>query len=114
MAEKKKAKKKVAKKTTQKKATKEKSKGGRPTDYRPEYCELARNYCLLGAKDTELAVFFGVSESTLNLWKKEHPEFSESIKEGKEEADARVAQSLYHRATGYSHPEEKIFNHNGE
>ena len=86
---------------------------GRPTDYKPEYAELAKNYCLLGAKDTELSVFFDTSEKTLNEWKKKHPEFLQSIKEGKEEADARVAQSLFHRATGYSHPEDKIFNNGG-
>jgi hypothetical protein len=124
MAEKKAKKQPAKKKATKKKVVRKKrfTQGevypktgpGRPTDYRLEYCELAKNYCLLGAKDGELAAFFGVSEQTLNAWKKVHPEFLESIKEGKEEADGRVAQSLYHRATGYSHPEDKIFNHNGE
>ncbi len=87
---------------------------GRPTKYKPEYVELASNYCLLGAKDAELASFFGVSESTLNLWKQKRPEFSESLKAGKGEADAKVAQSLYRRALGYEHPEDKIFNDNGK
>ena len=38
----------------------------------------------------------------------EHPTFMNSIKSGREEADANVAASLYHRANGYSHKAEKI------
>lgn len=83
--------------------------GGRPTLYKPEYDKQAHDHCLLGATDAELAKFFDVSESTLNLWKVEHPKFSEAIKAGKGEADEKVAASLYHRALGYSHDAEKIF-----
>lgn len=81
---------------------------GRPTDYREEYNEQARKLCLLGHTDKELAEFFGICEATLNNWKIEHPEFLESLKKGKEVADADVAQSLYHRAIGYSHEEDDI------
>jgi hypothetical protein len=86
----------------------------RPTIYKKEYCEQAYKLCLLGAIDKELADFFGVQEKTLNNWKHNHPEFLQSIKEGKEIADANVASRLYERAMGYSHPEDKIFNDNGE
>lgn len=82
--------------------------GGRPSKYKPELPEQAAKLCRLGATDRELAEFFGVSESTLNLWKSEHPEFSESLKRGKAESDARVEQSLYRRALGYSHDAVKI------
>lgn len=88
--------------------------GGRPTDYKIEYNEQAYKLCQLGAIDRDLADFFGVSESTINLWKKEHPKFSESIKQSKEDLDARVERSLFERATGYSHPEDKIMQNNGE
>ena len=37
-----------------------------------------------------------------------HPEFFQSLKEGKEGADARVAQSLYRRALGWEHEAVKI------
>jgi len=87
---------------------------GRPTKYQDDYAVQAYKLCLLGAIDTELADFFEVSESTINKWKLEHEIFSESIKEGKEEADFKVAESLFHRACGYSHPEDKIFNNGGE
>lgn len=87
---------------------------GRPSKYQPEVAEQAYKLCMLGATDKEMADFFGVAESTLNLWKKEHKEFSESLKRGKVLADANVANRLYQRAMGYEHPEDKIFNDNGE
>jgi len=37
---------------------------GQPTSYKPEYGELAHNYCLLGATN-EVAGFFGVTRTTL-------------------------------------------------
>lgn len=82
---------------------------GRPTKFDPRYVDQARRLARLGQTDTEMAAFFGVSESTLNLWKQRHKDFSESLKEGKEEADALVADSLFHRARGYSHAAVKIF-----
>ncbi|MHC4744547.1 MAG: helix-turn-helix domain-containing protein [Planctomycetota bacterium] len=60
-----------------------------------------------------MAEFFEVAESTINAWKKAFPEFSESIKRGKAQADAEVAEKLFHRAKGYEHPETKVFCHEG-
>lgn len=81
---------------------------GRPSSYKPEFADQGYKLTLLGATDKKLAEFFEVSESTLNLWKLEHPEFSESITRGKELADGEIAESLFHRAKGYSHPEDDI------
>ncbi|WP_276308161.1 hypothetical protein [Methylomonas sp. Kb3] len=41
-----------------------------------------------------------MSEKTINTWKKQAPEFADSLKRGKTLADAQVANSLFHRATG--------------
>ena len=87
---------------------------GRPSLYKPEFAELARKFCCLGATDADLAKFLEVSEATINTWKLEHPEFLESIKAGKAQADAEVASKLFHRATGYEHPEDDIRAVNGE
>lgn len=93
---------------------------GQPTKYKKEYVEQAFNLGLLGLKDTEIATVFGVKESTLNNWKKAHPEFLESLVDGKENADAKVVRALYRRATGYeAEPEIKtetsrIDNEDGE
>lgn len=86
----------------------ETNKGGRPSSYKEEFAELTYNYCLLGATDKELAIFFDVEESTINNWKKQYPKFLESIKRGKEIANAQVAHSLFKRATGYDAPDTDI------
>ena len=62
------------------------AKVGRPTEYKTEYNEQVYKLCLLGADDKRIADFFDIRESTLNLWKKKHPEFMEAIKDGKEKA----------------------------
>lgn len=91
-----------------------KSKGGRPSSYRPEFAALARKLCSLGAIDKDLAEAFGVSEQTVNAWKKAHPEFLEALKAAKEAADAKVERSLFERACGYTHEAVKILQHNGK
>lgn len=87
---------------------------GRPTSYNQSFDEQAEKLCKLGATDAELADFFNVVESTINKWKLDHKSFSESIRAGKILADANVASSLYHRATGYQHPDVDIKVINGE
>lgn len=88
--------------------------GGRPTEYKPEYAEQARKLTLLGAIIPELADFFEVSNQTIHNWRKQHSEFFDAIKKGKEIADANVARRLYERATGYSHKDVHISNYQGD
>ena len=87
---------------------------GQPSAYRAEYCEWARKLAKLGATDKDLAEAFEVTEQTVNNWKIAHPDFFESLKDGKARADAEVASKLFHRATGYQHPEDDIKNVNGQ
>lgn len=89
-------------------------KAGRPTKYKVEFNEQARKLCLLGATDKALADFFEVDEASVNLWKKKHPKFYESIKKGKELADAKVAEKLYQRAIGYTTTETRLATFNGK
>lgn len=81
---------------------------GRDTKYRPEFNEQARKLCLLGYTDAELGTFFRVTERTINNWKNQFPAFLHSINEGKDAADAEVADSLYRKATGQNVMFEKI------
>ncbi|MCW3117970.1 MAG: hypothetical protein JWM28_2052 [Chitinophagaceae bacterium] len=82
--------------------------GGAPTKYIKEYARQAERLCLLGATDIELASFFEVGERTINDWKKKHVEFLQALKRGKDYADAIVAEKLFQRATGYTHPDIDI------
>jgi cell fate (sporulation/competence/biofilm development) regulator YmcA (YheA/YmcA/DUF963 family) len=87
---------------------------GQPTKYKIEYNEQVEKLCKLGATDKEIGDFFNVTETTINNWKIKEPEFFESIKRGKIEADMNVADSLYKRAMGYEHDEVHITSFQGE
>lgn len=87
---------------------------GRPSSYKIEYAEQAAKLCKLGATVAELADFFNVSDRTIYGWQTAHPDFLQALKNGKEAADERVEQSLYHRACGYTYDSEKIFQVDGE
>ena len=80
---------------------------GRPSSYSSDLCELAHNYCLLGATNDELAEFFGVSPRTIDNWIAVHPDFEAAVKSGRIVADARVARGLYARAVGYERKIER-------
>lgn len=80
----------------------------RPTKYQKAYAEQARKLCMLGYTDNQLADFFEVAVATINTWKKEHPEFLESVKKGKDLVDAEVVDSLFQRAMGYVAPDTDI------
>ena len=84
--------------------------GGRKSVYRKENAQIAYRHCLLGATDADIAAAFEVSEQTINTWKHRYPEFLESLKKGKVEADTQIAESLFTRAKGFRTKAVKIFN----
>lgn len=87
---------------------------GRPSKFNKIDLEAVRKLAIRGWTDDEMADFFGVARSTWSEWKEKQGEFRDALKDWKEEADARVVRSLYERATGYSHPEDKIFLYEGK
>jgi hypothetical protein len=95
-----------------------KRKPGKPTKLTAAWDatipERAYELCLLGLKDIDLATAFGVSVYSIDKWKQVHPEFKEALRRGKEQADANVAQALYHKAVGYSHKVTEIKIIDGE
>jgi hypothetical protein len=86
---------------------------GRKSLYREQYAEQAFKLCLLGAKDEELADFFGVTIKTLFNWRDEHPAFLQACIDGKVKADGEVAHSLYKMATGHHITAEKLVKKDG-
>lgn len=89
-------------------------KTGRPTKYNAINLSQLETLILRGFTDKEISSFFGITETTLNNYKKSKPDFFESLKNWKLEADKKVERSLYERACGYSHPEEVIFQYEGK
>ena len=92
---------------------KKKAKRGQPTRYNEKVKKHLISLAGKGFTDVQISDFIGVKKQTLNNWKKKYPDFFASLKSGKILADEKVEISLYDRACGYSHPEDKIFNNNG-
>ena len=93
---------------------KTKNKGGRPSKFDSIDIKQVEALAARGWTDVDMASFFKVDESTWTRWKQKNPQFCTALKDWKIEADNRVERSLYERACGYSHPEDKIFKPAGE
>lgn len=57
---------------------------GRPTGYRPEYCEEIVRFCEAGGFVEGFACKIGVHLDTLKEWAKVHKEFSSAYKRAKQ------------------------------
>ena len=55
---------------------------GRPTSYKPEYCEAVEKHMAQGRAFETFAANIGVHRDSLYEWQKKHPAFSDSIKRG--------------------------------
>jgi hypothetical protein len=61
---------------------------GRPTDYRPEFCERVIELGRNGRSVAQMASILDVSKGTLYLWAQVHPEFSDALSLAKTHAQA--------------------------
>lgn len=57
--------------------------GGRPTKYKPEYCQLVLDDMAQGYSLTAFAGLIGVCRDTLTEWVEQYPEFSLAVKRAK-------------------------------
>lgn len=65
-----------------------KGPGGRPTKYRPEYCDMIVAHMEDGASVLSFAASIDVSRSVINLWASEHPEFMQALARAKAKSAA--------------------------
>lgn len=72
--------------------------------------ELERITRLFGANNNKIAEYFGVGLSTLEYWIRHYPQVKAARDRGWAEADAKVVDSLYNRARGYSYEEKEYRN----
>ncbi len=87
---------------------------GAPSKIKDIDFEQVRKLASYGLIDREIADILGISEVTLNAWKKdESSEFLKSLKAGKEISDLKVLKSLYQRAIGYEFDEITIGGKDG-
>jgi hypothetical protein len=59
-------------------------KFGRPTKYKPEYCQRVIDLGFEGNSKAQIAREIGVDRNTLDDWAKVHPDFSRALKIAKE------------------------------
>ncbi len=74
--------------------------------------ELVECWARDGFTDEQIAKNLGIAVSTLSEYKNKYPEFSESLKRGKEIVNYQVENALLKRALGYEYDE--ITYENGE
>ena len=70
------------------------NKGGAPSKYKPEYCDLAIEAGTEGKSLTAFAADIGVSRDTITEWCKVHVEFSLAVKKAKAKCTAWYEQEL--------------------
>lgn len=59
---------------------------GRPTDYKPEYCDHVIDWGAAGKSVTWMAAELGISRECIYEWMRVHPEFSDAIKKARAKA----------------------------
>jgi hypothetical protein len=64
---------------TPKKKPEDLLKVGRPSEYRPEFCELVLELGKQGKSFTQMAVATGYAKASLGRWREEHPEFRDAL-----------------------------------
>jgi len=78
---------------------------GRPTKYKPEYCDTIVDFMRDGASIVEFAASIGVSRDSVYEWAKNNPAFSDALKTAMELCEA------WWTAQGRVHMMVKEFNH---
>lgn len=88
---------------------------GRRSKYDPDtFPKLAYQYARDGMIDREIAAKLGISEHTLNVYKRKYPQFDQSLKDGKAPVDVEVENALLKSAMGYDlEVEEDEYDGNG-
>lgn len=75
----------------------------------PDKKTLLSGWARKGLSDQQIAKNIGISRSTLNEWRKKYPDISDTLKKGKEVADAEVENALYLKCIGHKMQLKKTF-----
>lgn len=92
----------------------EKRPKGRPTKLNDEIAQKITELVKEGYPVYQICDILNISRNTVKNWQKDDLDFLIAFKKAKMIADEMVELSLFKRATGYSLPETKVFNHEGE
>lgn len=89
------------------------------TDYvlrwKDDFPRQAFQLALLGATDKQIAEIFNCNLQTIDYWKRTNKGgFRVALNRGKMQADAKVAEAFFKKATGYTVTEERILLDKGK
>ena len=87
---------------------------GRPTKLTDKIKPIIELLARKGFTDKEISKVIGITDRTLDNWKRADKDFFRSLKDGKNIALKDVKRSLYERAVGYSHPDIHISTYQGK
>ena len=75
---------------------------GRPVKYKQAFASRVGDFALVGMTNDEIAGALKVDRATLYRWKSNYPDFSETIKRGRDCYDTEVIErALQQQAAGY-------------
>lgn len=89
----------------------EPGKGGPPLKFRNDFMRQVYYLARLGARDVDIAAFFGVQVITVDKWKQFNKDFHEAYSEGHWMFGMKVGETLGHRALGYDYVEVEHSQH---
>jgi transposase len=70
---------------------------------------LVEKWARDGISEEKIAKTLGIAVSTLEVYKKEYPELSKSLKKGKESLITELENALIKKALGYDYEEKKVY-----
>jgi transposase-like protein len=80
---------------------------GGVSKYSPTLLPIAQRAANMGMTEFELAELFGVTRRTLHNWRREHSEFEQACRLGKDGPNNRVVAAIFQRAVGYEYTVKK-------
>jgi hypothetical protein len=80
---------------------------GGVSKYSPTLLPIAQRAANMGMTEVELAELFGVDRRTLLNWRREHKDFEDAVRMGKDGPNNRVVAAMFQRAIGYEYKVQK-------
>lgn len=87
---------------------------GPPSKYDQVDIPRLKELCEIGCSMDQMAKFFNIDVRTLYNYRTDHPDLFHGIKTSRDLRNDQIVRSLFERAQGYSHEEDKIFCHQGQ
>lgn len=71
------------------------------SEYHPSYAARARDLCMLGCTEVEIATVLGLSVGMLRAWREHYEDFNMAWTDGTYHASVKVLAALHKKACGY-------------